>query len=581
MEETNKLAPIVLFCYNRPWHTQQTLDALSLNDLAKDSNLIVYCDGSKKDSDKKTVDLIDETRLVVNNENRFKSVTIIESRVNKGLANSIIEGVTEIVNRFGKIIVLEDDIVTAPGFLRYMNDALDIYESEEKVMHISGYMYPVKEKLRETFFIRPTSCWGWGTWKRAWIHFEKNVEKQISKLDKIKGWDEFTIDSSYPSFKNQLFLNQRGELNTWAIFWQASVFLKRGLSLHPYQSLVQNIGFDGTGVNCDFNVKSPYVWDDLANSISVNKIKLKVDQNAYNLLRAYFLKLYNMKKRLTKRDKFYLFRKMKVNQLKDLFKVVFHYKNLSINYTNGTKKNNQLEEIERYKDGSTIFQGKTINYIDYASYKSTLNELFIQKIYSFKSDKKKPVIIDCGANIGLSILFFKQLYPEAIIQAFEADPKVFKCLEKNLASFGLNDVELINKALWDTETNLTFYSEGADGGRVDKKTFGNGEMINVEATCLSKYLDKKIDFLKIDIEGAEYKVLKESLSYLKNVENMFVEFHSFVDKSQQLNEILEILSNSGFRYYVSSIGIRSSQPFIHINQSLGMDNQLNIFAFRK
>lgn len=287
-----------------------------------------------------------------------------------------------------------------------------------------------------------------------------------------------------------------------------------------------------------------------------------------------------MKNGLTKRDKFYLFRKTKINQLKDLFKVLFHYNKLSVNYNSRSIINNREEEIERYKEGTTMFHGKTINYIDFASYQSTLNELFNQKIYSFKSDKIKPVIIDCGANIGLSILFFKQLYPEAIIQAFEADPKVFNCLEKNLVSFGLNDVELINKALWDTESNLTFYSEGADGGRVDEKAFGNGEMINVETTCLSKYLDKKIDFLKIDIEGAEYKVLKESFPYLKNVENVFVEFHSFLDKTQHLNEILEILKKSGFRYYISSIGVRSSHPFIHVNQSLGMDNQLNIFAYR-
>ena len=575
------LAPIVLFCYNRPWHTQQTLDALSKNDLAHDSNLYIYCDGPKSGIGIKALADIEETRNIVKNENRFKSITIIESESNKGLADSIIKGVTEIVNRFGKIIVLEDDIITSPGFLTYMNDALEVYKNEEKVMHVSGYMYPVKTKLPETFFIRPTSCWGWATWKRAWDSFEKDVEKQINGIETNKGWNEFTIDGSYPSFKNQLYLNKNGVLNTWAIFWQTSVFLKRGLSLHPYPSLVQNIGFDGSGINCDLNTNSPYVWNSIANEIEVNKIKLQVNKKVFYFLKQYFLKVNSMKEKLTLRDKFYLFRNTKVNQLKDLYRVVFHYKKMLINDITETKKTNQLEEIERYKDGVTIFQGKTINYIDYASYQSTLEELFNQKIYSFKTINETPLIIDCGANIGLSILFFKELYKDSKIIAFEADPKVFKCLCDNLSSFGFKDVELINKALWDTETDLTFYSEGADGGRVDEKTFGNGEMIKVKTTCLSSYMNQKIDFLKIDIEGAEYRVLKESEPYLESVENIFVEYHSFVDKPQYLNEILDILTKSGFRYYISSIGVRSVQPFINLNQSLGMDNQINIFGYRK
>lgn len=287
-----------------------------------------------------------------------------------------------------------------------------------------------------------------------------------------------------------------------------------------------------------------------------------------------------MKNDLTKRDKFYIFRKTKINQLKDLFKVVFHYKNLSINYINGIKNNNQLEEIERYKDGSTIFHGKTIHYIDYASYQSTLNELFTQKIYSFKSAKECPTIIDCGANIGLSILFFKEIFPKAKIVGFEADPKVFSCLKKNIEGFNFNDVEIINKALWDSKTTLTFYSEGADAGRLEENSSLDKNIIEVETICLSEYLHQKIDLLKIDIEGAEYQVLLESKDLLTNIDNLFVEYHSFIDKPQHLNEILKILTNAGFRYYVSSIGVKSKHPFVNRNQYLGMDNQLNIFAYR-
>jgi hypothetical protein len=309
MEATNNLAPIVLFCYNRPWHTQQTLDALSLNDLAAASDLIVYCDGPKINSDRTTLDAIEETRKVIKLEKRFHSLTIIESDKNKGLADSIIEGVTEIVNKHGKIIVLEDDIVTSPGFLQYMNDALNVYENEEKVMHISGYMFPVKNNLPETFFIRPTTCWGWGTWKRAWECFEKEVDKQIDKITNAKLWNKFTLNESYPSYKSQLYLNQKGEINTWAIFWQTTVFLKEGYSLHPYPSLVQNIGLDGSGIHCESNSNfNPYYWENLASSIDVEEIKVKIDRKVNKQLEFYFNSI-TKTRNLSLRDKFYLLRK--------------------------------------------------------------------------------------------------------------------------------------------------------------------------------------------------------------------------------------------------------------------------------
>ena len=190
-----------------------------------------------------------------------------------------------------------------------MNDALEVYKNEEKVMHVSGYMYPVKTKLPETLFIRPTSCWGWGTWKRAWDFFEKDVEKQIKLIDQIKGWKEFTIDFSCPSFKDQLFLNKKGELNTWAIFWQTTVFLKRGFSLHPYPSLVQNIGIDGSGENCEESIENnPYQWSALSKNNEVKYITPKIEKRIYRDLSFFFSSITKTRKN-NWRDKFYLFRK--------------------------------------------------------------------------------------------------------------------------------------------------------------------------------------------------------------------------------------------------------------------------------
>ena len=171
------LSPIVLFVYNRPWHTRQTLETLSKNILADQSKLYIYADGPKENATDEQLRKINDVRKLIREKNWCREVEIIEREKNIGIENSTITGVTEIVNKFGKIIVVEDDIVTSVGFLKYMNEALDLYEKYEKVMYISGYMFPVKAKLPETFFLPITSYWGWGTWARAWKEFHSSGQQ--------------------------------------------------------------------------------------------------------------------------------------------------------------------------------------------------------------------------------------------------------------------------------------------------------------------------------------------------------------------------------------------------------------------
>ncbi|MDD4082332.1 MAG: glycosyltransferase [Sphaerochaetaceae bacterium] len=156
-------APIVLFVYSRLDHTKRTVEALKNNLLADESNLIIFSDAPKNEKSKKAVE---EVRKYIHSIKGFKSVKIIERKNNVGLANSIIDGVTKVVNKYGKIIVLEDDLVTSKYFLNFMNDSLELYKNESKVISISGYTYPVGG-LAETFFIKGTDCWGWATWKRG------------------------------------------------------------------------------------------------------------------------------------------------------------------------------------------------------------------------------------------------------------------------------------------------------------------------------------------------------------------------------------------------------------------------------
>jgi hypothetical protein len=250
-----QLAPIILFVYNRLRHTHIAVEALQKNEWANKSQLIIYSDGAQSPSAESSVK---EVRQYIHSINGFKDIQIIEQEKNRGLANSIIGGVTDVLKNGNKVIVLEDDIVTSPFFLRFMNQALESYEDNHKVMHISGYMFPIdRSGLPETFFYRSPSCWGWATWKRAWIHFDRNVEKILTSFskDQIKS---FNLDG-YNNFWLQIEQNKNKKINTWAIFWYATVFKQGGLCLHPSISMTKNIGHDGSGINCgvttDYNVK--------------------------------------------------------------------------------------------------------------------------------------------------------------------------------------------------------------------------------------------------------------------------------------------------------------------------------------
>ena len=238
-------APIVLFVYNRAHHTAQTIAALQANSLARQSDLIIYADGPKKPEH---ADKIGEVRNLISGVSGFKTVEIRASDSNKGLANSITEGVTKVVNQYGKIIVLEDDIVVSPTFLNYMNDALDYYHDNHKIWHVAGWNYPMElETDQDIFFYRLMQCWGWATWADRWAHFEKDIDSILANYDKPMR-KRFNIDG-YDRVWNQVVASKKGKINTWAVFWYATIFKQDGLCVCPSKSFVQNVGH-GDGEHC-------------------------------------------------------------------------------------------------------------------------------------------------------------------------------------------------------------------------------------------------------------------------------------------------------------------------------------------
>jgi hypothetical protein len=239
-------APIALFVYKRLNHLNKTLDALARNPEAKHSELYVFSDAARHESDKTTVD---EVREYLKNISGFASVHIIERQDNYGLSRSIIDGVTQVCMLRGRVIVLEDDMVTSPYFLRYMNDSLDLYEADNDVISIHGYVYPVEGLLPETFFIRGADCWGWATWQRGWALFEPDGERLLLQLKERRLCREFDLDGAYP-YTSMLKAQITGRNDSWAIRWYASAFLNDKLTLYPGRSLVSNIGNDSSGTHC-------------------------------------------------------------------------------------------------------------------------------------------------------------------------------------------------------------------------------------------------------------------------------------------------------------------------------------------
>lgn len=236
-------APIAFFAYKRPEHTLRSLQSLAQNEGADRSQLFIFCDGAKSDLDQASVA---QVRAVVRQQQWCGEVHILERDQNWGLANSIIAGVTELCDRFGQVIVLEDDLVLSPQFLNYMNDALNYYRHQPRVMHISGYMWPLPMALPETLFLGNAACWGWATWQRAWQQFHPDADHLFEQIKTQQLQTEFSFAEARPYWK-LLRRQKRGKVDSWAIRWYASVFLQRGLSLYPGRSLVCNIGHDGTG----------------------------------------------------------------------------------------------------------------------------------------------------------------------------------------------------------------------------------------------------------------------------------------------------------------------------------------------
>lgn len=240
-----QLAPVIIYVYNRPWHTGRTLDALKRNELAAESDLFIFSDAPRSGVRDENIEAV---RTLIKSITGFKTVNVIERPENFGLARNIIEGVTDIIEKYGRVIVLEDDILTSPYFLKYMNDALDYYENEDNVVCVHGWMW-AEDQEYPPFFLRGTDCWGWATWKKGWDLFEEDGSRLLRRLQEKKLCREFDLGGAY-AYTQMLKDQIKGKNSSWAVRWHAAAFIQGKLCLHPGVSMVENIGNDDSGTHC-------------------------------------------------------------------------------------------------------------------------------------------------------------------------------------------------------------------------------------------------------------------------------------------------------------------------------------------
>lgn len=277
------LAPIIIFTYNRPQHTRRMLQALENAELAQESEVFIFSDGAKSAN---AIHEVNKVRAIIAEPWSFKKVTIIERTHNVGLAQNIIAGVSDIIAKYGKVIVLEDDLEISKVGLQYFNDALDNYADDEKVMEISGYMYPLKDadRLPQSFFFRVANSWGWATWERAWQHFNTDIDALTVDFDKEK-IKNFSIDHT-ENFWKQVVELKAGKINSWAIRWYLSIFNQNGLALYPRQSMIQNMGTDGSGTHSDAD--NAYHVELATQPVSYFPQEIKENKEAYESIKYFY-----------------------------------------------------------------------------------------------------------------------------------------------------------------------------------------------------------------------------------------------------------------------------------------------------
>jgi hypothetical protein len=539
-------APIALFVYNRPEHTRRTLESLSANRGYDPSLITVFADGPPPAAAPALRDSIAQTRAVV----REFSLRIVESPVNLGLGASILRGVTTILENHDCVIVLEDDLLTSPGFWEYMNAALEFYRDERRVMHISGFMFPVDVPLPETFFYRPTTCWGWATWKNRW---DKIITDPVELYRRVLPHKHaFNLEGAYDFFA-QIENNLRNGLETWAILWQATVFLENGLSLHPGRSLTKNIGFDGSGEN---SLAGDRAHATLTDAVRVEKIPVVESKAARAAMRRFYL-CQRASPWARARYRFLSRIPIEVRRYVQSFLIP---KKIRIR-----RELSRLERQPRYAPGRSDLIPGGFSYADAGRFAARFMQFFLSERYDFPAVRECPRIVATMGEEGTALKYYETRHPKANLVIFDPVPE-------HRAALQANGFEVVN-ALADVQSaDAQIHANGIWAGY--PRFIDRLPTLSVPTLDLNDYLKTRVDLLIL-----HRPELLPQLE-LDGVERLWIEWRSAYRQAQNLSQTLAKLESSGFRYVVYPVSM-PERPFFRSKPSYGADGVYHIWALRR
>lgn len=569
--------PILFLIFNRIDTTSRVFEKIKE---AKPPRLYIASDGPRLHKDGES-DIVKKTRkMVLDGIDWGCEVKTLFRDENLGCGKAVSSAITWFFENEPEGIILEDDCLPSKSFFSYCETLLDYYRDNKCVMHISGDQFVADfDNCYSYYFAKIQHVWGWASWADRWKQYKFDLkdydEKNVEKFSENKN-----VQNYWRVILNKM---KKHEIDTWDYQWAFKVVEMDGLCINPSKNLISNIGFGENSTHTsdkDNPLANMQVYE--IETIIHPKV-VSINQTAVDYIYKHHFNI-NFDSDFKENKNLFILKKIihfNIKKIVMLNKYLIFIKKI---YKKMFKKKNRCYDniFEKYKNKRRFVEEKitlgmdTLKVPDVVSFAYQVREIFSNEIYKFKSEKQNPLIYDCGANIGTSILYFKQLFPGAKIKAFEADKKIFAVLNENIGH--LKDVEIMHNAVWVNNDVLTFNSEGADGGSLIGDFKEKQKVKGIRLRNLLE-LDGEIDFLKMDIEGAESDVIKDCANSLSNVKNIFIEYHSFKNSEQNLDEILRILKMNGFRYFTETIN-KPANPFIHDDNDDPMDLQVNVFGVK-
>ena len=566
--------PVLFLVFNRPDLTRRVFERIRA---ARPAQLFVAADGPRLDH-RGEAGLCEETRRFATMVDWPCEVKTLLRETNLGCREAVGSAITWFFDHVEAGIILEDDCLPDASFFPFCTELLARYRDDERIMAVSGDCFqPDHPDPGASYsFSLYQHIWGWATWRRAWRHYDPSLDNRPCLFDAAWLREHLGSEAAARYWTGIISRCRQNRIKTWDYPWAFSCWVNHGLSIVPSRNLVTNIGVDGRATHMKTKHSS------LAN-LPVHAMTFPLQhppQVSRNIEADHGFEervLFQQPGQIPASKPW-----RGLELLAPLWRVPLQTCQRARGWVSAEQREDRrLRKLGRYQATETNLLGRRIRVVDAPTFLSGRHEIFDRRVYDFEAGRTDPLIIDCGSNIGLSVIFFKQRYPDARVIAFEADPDIFRVLEYNVGQCGLTDVTLHNAAVWTHNEELSFCMEGGLSGRLPKGDGDAPEQARVQGCRLRDVLAKApVDFLKMDIEGAEAAVLEDCREFVRSdwIRHLFLEYHSHVQEPQVLHEILALLTAGGYRYHIHTAFVRKC-PFLDRRTLVGMDLQLNVYAY--